>query len=457
MVKYTIGKIAEIVNGTLIGDPEIEVEGVAIDSRLIKDNELFVPIKGERVDGHSFVTGLFEKGIKVSFWQEDTIGMPDNGNIILVKDNLKALQKLAAQYRKDLGVKIVGVTGSSGKTSTKDLIASVLSQKYRVLKTDGNKNNDIGVPLTLLSINRDIEVAVIEMGILDFGIMDNLVEMVRPDHTVITSIAPAHIMRFKTMDNIVRQKCLINKYLEDGICFYNNDSYGLADYLPTMNLKNNPVGYGFSNTSDVVIKPGKFDASGMTFSISTYPEEEFSVPLLGKHQLLNSTAAVLTGRQLGLSFDEIRKGLRSVKLTPHRRQMIKINDSIVIDDTYNSNPGSLTASLEMLSGLKTDYRKCVCLGDMLELGDNEAEFHASIAGNVDFNCFDRILLYGNLMKNLHDRLKSKNIHSDYYEDRVRLLEDLKALLKDRVIVLFKASNGLKFMDLIAELEEFYER
>ncbi|MBE6116180.1 MAG: UDP-N-acetylmuramoyl-tripeptide--D-alanyl-D-alanine ligase [Erysipelotrichaceae bacterium] len=456
MVKYTIGKIAEIVQGTLIGDPETEVEGVAIDSRLIKDNELFVPIKGERVDGHTFVKGLFEKGIKVSFWQDGTEEMPENGNIILVDDNLKALQKLAAQYRKDLGVRIVGVTGSSGKTSTKDLIASVLSQKYRVLKTDGNKNNDIGVPLTLLSINSDIEVAVIEMGILDFGIMDNLVEMVRPDHTVITSIAPAHIMRFKTMDNIVQQKCLINKYLDEGICFYNHDTYGLADYLPTMNLRNSPVGYGFNANSNVVITPGNFDASGMTFSISEYPEEEYSVPLLGMHQLLNSTAAVLVGKKLGLTYEEIRTGLQNVQLTPHRRQMIKINDSIVIDDTYNSNPGSLCASLEMLSSLKTDYKKCVCLGDMLELGDNEAEFHASIADIVDFSVFREIMLYGNLMKNLHERLKIKNIESEYYEDKKLMLDDLKTLLKERVIILFKASNGLRFMDLIKDLEDFYE-
>ncbi|MBR2702395.1 MAG: UDP-N-acetylmuramoyl-tripeptide--D-alanyl-D-alanine ligase, partial [Erysipelotrichaceae bacterium] len=382
--------------------------------------------------------------------------MPENGNIILVDDNLKALQKLAAQYRKDLGVRIVGVTGSSGKTSTKDLIASVLSQKYRVLKTDGNKNNDIGVPLTLLSINSDIEVAVIEMGILDFGIMDNLVEMVRPDHTVITSIAPAHIMRFKTMDNIVQQKCLINKYLDEGICFYNHDTYGLADYLPTMNLRNSPVGYGFNANSNVVITPGNFDASGMTFSISEYPEEEYSVPLLGMHQLLNSTAAVLVGKKLGLTYEEIRTGLQNVQLTPHRRQMIKINDSIVIDDTYNSNPGSLCASLEMLSGLRTDYKKCVCLGDMLELGDNEAEFHASIADRVDFSVFREIMLYGNLMKNLHERLKTKNIESEYYEDKKLMLDDLKTLLKERVIILFKASNGLRFMDLIKDLEDFYE-
>ena len=453
-MKYTLGQIAQIVNGKLTGDPDITVEGVAIDSRLIKDNELFVPVIGERVDGHSFVAQLFEKGIKGSFWQEGIEGMPE-GNIIVVDNTIAALQKLAARYRQDLGIPIVGITGSSGKTSTKDLVASVLAQKYKVHKTDGNKNNDIGVPLTLLSIQPDIELAVIEMGILDFGIMDNLVEMVRPDHTVISSIAPAHIMRFKTMDNIVQQKCLINKYLE-GICFYNHDTYGLADYLPNMGLKQDPVSYGFEQGSDVIITPQGFSSSGMTFSVSVFPNETFAVPLLGVHQMLNSAATILVGKQFGLTPNQIREGLQSVKLTPHRSQLVSINGNIIIDDTYNSNPGSLKASLEMLSGLQIDRKKCVVLGDMLELGDNEAEFHASIADAIDFSQFKHVLLFGELMENLHKRILSQGNFSEYFNDRDCLRKRLKEIMNEDVIILFKASNGLKFMDLIQELEDYYE-
>lgn len=455
-MKYTLGQIAETVNGKLCGDPDITVTGVAIDSRLIKDNELFVPVIGERVDGHSFVSGLFEKGIEASFWQKGIDGMPDKGNIIIVDNTIAALQKLAARYRKDLGITIVGITGSSGKTSTKDLVASVLSQKYRVHKTDGNKNNDIGVPLTLLSIQPETELAVIEMGILDFGIMDNLVEMVRPDYTVITSIAPAHIMAFKTMDNIVQQKCLINKYLDDGICFYNHDTYGLADYVPKMGLKKEAVSYGFEKGSSVVINPGVFTDKGMTFSLTGYPDETYAVPLLGMHQLLNSTAAVLVGKQLGLSYEEISNGLLSVKLTPHRRQIVPINGNIVIDDTYNSNPGSLKASLEMLQGLETTSKKAVCLGDMLELGENEAMFHASIADSIDFGTFDHVLLFGQLMKNLHENIISQQKNSEWFDDREQLLERLKQIMNEESVILFKASNGLRFMDLIKQLEEYYE-
>lgn len=453
-MKYTLGQIAQIVNGRLNGDPDIIVEGVAIDSRLIKDNELFVPVIGERVDGHNFVSSMFEKGIKGSFWQKGIEGMPE-GNLIIVDNTIAALQKLAARYRQDLGIPIVGITGSSGKTSTKDLVASVLSQKYRVHKTDGNKNNDIGVPLTLLSIQPDIEVAVIEMGILDFGIMDNLVEMVRPDHTVISSIAPAHIMRFKTMDNIVRQKCLINKYLE-GTCFYNHDTYGLAEYLPQMGLKQKPVSYGFEEGSDVLIEQENFSAYGQNFRVSVYPEYTFAVPLLGVHQILNATAAILVGRQFGLTEQQISDGLENVTLTPHRSQLVRIKENVIIDDTYNSNPGSLKASLEMLSSFKNYRKKCVCLGDMLELGENEAEFHAGIADAIDFSQFDHVLLYGELMKNLHERIQSQGRSSEYYNDRDKLRERLKEIMNEQVIILFKASNGLKFMDLIQELEEYYE-
>ena len=453
-MKYTLGQIAQIVNGRLNGDPDVIVEGVAIDSRLIKDNELFVPVIGERVDGHSFVSSLFEKGIKGSFWQKGIEGMPE-GNLIIVDNTIAALQKLAARYRLDLGIPIVGITGSSGKTSTKDLVASVLSQKYRVHKTDGNKNNDIGVPLTLLSIQPDIEVAVIEMGILDFGIMDNLVEMVRPDHTVISSIAPAHIMRFKTMDNIVQQKCLINKYLE-GTCFYNHDTYGLAEYLPEMGLKQKPVSYGFEEGSDVLIEPENFSAYGQNFRVSVYPEYTFAVPLLGVHQILNATAAILVGRQFGLTAQQISDGLEKVTLTPHRSQLVRIKENVIIDDTYNSNPGSLKASLEMLSSFKNYRKKCVCLGDMLELGENEAEFHAGIADAIDFSQFDYVLLYGELMKNLHERIQSQGRSSEYYNDRDKLRERLKEIMNEQVIILFKASNGLKFMDLRQELEDYYE-
>lgn len=449
MINYTLGKIAEIVNGELLGDPNIRINGVGIDSRTIKHDQLFIPIIGERFDGHDFVSDLFAKGIAGSFWQYGRDTAPNNGNVILVEDSKKALDALALYYRTHLNIKVVGITGSAGKTSTKDLVSSVLSTHFKVHKTFGNRNNPIGLPLTLLDIDQDVEVAVIEMGIIDFGEMDLLADLTRPDYTVITGIAPAHIMAFKTMDNIVAQKCLVNKHNRKGICFYNADAYGLTDKLTEMGVRH--VGYGFSENADCRITDYSFTENGMSFRLST-DANTYSIPLLGKHQILNASAAVLVGKQFGLSDDEIKKGLESVILTPHRQQVLTAGGHTVIDDTYNSNPMSLKASLELLLSYGEKYDKYVCLGDMKELGEDEARFHAEIADSVDFSQFKGIYLYGELMNNLHKHLSELGISSNYYEDRQELIKDLKLIPQKSSIILFKASNSMRFMDLITELE-----
>ena len=450
MIDFSLKEICEITDSKLIGDPDVHIHGVGIDSRTIEKDQLFVPIIGERFDGHDFVGELFEKGIAASFWQYDEEKAPKGGNLIIVEDCKKALDKLAFYYRQSLDIKVVGITGSVGKTSTKDLVSSVLSQRYKVHKTFGNRNNPIGLPLTLLDIEKDDEVAVIEMGIVDFGEMDLLADLTRPDYTVITNIAPAHILAFKTMDNIVAQKCLVNKHNKNGICFFNADAYGLEKQLTEMGVKHE--GYGYSENADHVINNVSFNEKGMTFSIGS-ETTEFTVPLLGKHQILNATAAVLVGRQLGLTDEEIEKGLESVVLTPHRSQLLKIGDLTVLDDTYNSNPMSLQASLEMLSTFDDKYDKYVCLGDMKELGDNEASYHAEMSDKVDFTKFKGIYLYGELMENLHKALNEKEIESRYYTDRTDLVKDLKLIPGKYSIILFKASNSMRFMDLIAQLED----
>ena len=449
MINYTLGKIAKIVHGELLGDPTLKINGAGSDSRSIKPGQFFVPLIGERFDGHDFVKELLDKGIAGSFWQYGKDSAPDNGNIILVEDSKKALDALAMYYRQHLNIKVVGVTGSAGKTSTKDLVSSVLSTKYKVHKTFGNRNNPIGLPFTLLDIDEDVEIAVIEMGIVDFGEMDLLADLTRPDYTVITGIAPAHIMAFKTMDNIVAQKCLVNKHNHDGICFYNHDAYGLERQLTEMGVKH--IGYGYNDSADITIKDYSFIGNGMVFHLSD-DEETYKIPLAGKHQILNATAAILVGRQFGLSVEEIKRGLENVVLTPHRQQLLEINNLRIIDDTYNSNPMSLKASLEMLLSYDETYDKYVCLGDMKELGDEEARFHAEIADNIDFSKFKGIYLLGQLMKNLHDHISDLGIDSHYYEDREALVKDLKAIPQNRSIILFKASNSMRFMDLIAELE-----
>lgn len=451
MIDYSLGRIAEVTGGRLIGDPDVVINGIELDSRKVNNENLFVPIKGERVDGHGFVKGLFENGLKASFWQADHLEYPE-GNLIIVDDVVAAISKLARNYRDDINAKIIGVTGSSGKTSTKDMIASVLSVRYKTHKTMGNQNNEIGVPLTLLSMDRDDQFGVVEMGISDLNEMEPLVEIVHPDYTVITNISPAHILKFKTIDTIVEQKCQINCQLGNGICFYANEAYGLKKHISSQNLTNKPVSYGFDEDADIRITSSRFGEEGMEFTVNVYGGL-FKLPILGRHQIINACCAIAIARMLGYNAEDIQKGLDEVKLTPHRLQLRIIKDSTIIDDTYNSNPGSLTAALELLSEYDESFEKTAVLGDMLELGDESDKLHSSIADKVDFRNFKNTFLFGEEMKNLHDHLDEMGIENRYYYDRDELVKDLKQIMKDNSIILFKASNGLRFYDLIDQLED----
>lgn len=453
MVDYSIGKISEIVHGRLQGDPEVVIHGVITDSRKLTSDELFVPIKGERFDGHDFVRGLFEKGLKASFWQNDHKERPE-GNLIIVDNVERALQQLSTYWRYDIKAKVIGVTGSSGKTSTKDIIASVLSVKYRVHKTSGNQNNEIGIPLTLLATERDDDFSVVEMGISDINEMIPMVDIVDPDYTVVTNISPAHILKFKSIDTIVREKCLINCKLKDGICFFANEAYGLKKEIRSQKLRNRPVSYGFDSDADLVIEKCEFAENGMRFKTDWF-DEWFDLPILGRHQVINACSGIAIGKTFGLSYEEIQEGLSKVTLTVHRLQIRRINGATVIDDTYNSNPGSLKAALELLSAYDEKYDKYAVLGDMLELGDESDNLHAGIGDSIDFSRFRDTYLLGEEMKNLKDNLKNQNINCHHYSDRRELLEDLKQITRENSIILFKASNGLRFYDLISDLEAAY--
>ncbi|MGN1398633.1 MAG: UDP-N-acetylmuramoyl-tripeptide--D-alanyl-D-alanine ligase [Erysipelotrichaceae bacterium] len=453
MINYSLEKISSIVGGQLIGDGQVVVNGIQYDSRLMQDNMIFAPFKGEKIDGHQFVKSLFEKNIKASFWQKDCPLEKPQGNLIVVDNVLEAMAKLAKYYRDSLSIKIIGVTGSSGKTSTKDIIAAVLARKYRVYKTQGNHNNIIGVPVTLINMADDIDVAVIEMGIDDIGIMDKLVEMVRPDYTVITSIAPAHIQQFKTMDKIVEQKCLINKYLpQEGYCFYNSDSYGVKEKLFEMGLENQMLNYGFTDECCLTAVDCYMENQFTCFKVKQLDYPVFKVSALGKHMALNSLAAIGIACRMGLTYQQIDEGLQQVVLTGRRMQLKQIRDCLIIDDSYNSNPASLVASLKTFIDYSKQYKKVVVLGDMLELAQQSAQLHRNIADEIDFSQFDSIILIGQQMRNLYERLSEKNLKSKWFLDWQSSLADVQKELSRESVIFFKSSNSMRFNELINALE-----
>ncbi|MGI6608394.1 MAG: UDP-N-acetylmuramoyl-tripeptide--D-alanyl-D-alanine ligase [Erysipelotrichaceae bacterium] len=455
MINYSLEKIAQIVNGELIGDGSQIIRGVHYDSRLLKEDQMFAPFKGANTDGHLFVGDLFSKGIKASFWQRDCQLEKPEGNLIIVDDVLVALQTLARYYRMSLDCRFIGITGSSGKTSTKDIVAAVLAVKYKTFKTVGNYNNKLGVPLTLINMDDDVDCAVIEMGIDDFGIMEMLVNMVEPDFTVITSIGLAHAQQFLNIDNIVEQKCLINSRLKkDGCCYYSYDAYGIRKQLKKMGLTETQiVSYGFENNSDIMALKYSIEDKYTKFTVRQYPDTVFYLPILGRHQVLNSLAAIAIGQRLDLSVQQIQDGFNKIELTPHRMQVKIINDAVIIDDTYNSNPSSLAASLETVIDYSDKYQKIVVIGDILELGENSLFLHANMANLIDFRMFDKIYLVGQQMRALHEQLKKKDIVSRHYNSALETVDEIKQYLKKGNVIFFKASNGMKFAGLIEKLEE----
>ena len=455
MINYSLLEIAQIVDGELIGDESQIIRGVHYDSRLLKKDQMFAPFKGANTDGHFFVADLFSKGIKASFWQRDSQVEKPKGNLIIVDDVLTALQTLARYYRMTLDCKLIGITGSSGKTSTKDIVAAVLSTKYKTFKTIGNYNNKLGVPITLINMDDDVDCAVIEMGIDDFDIMEMLVNMVEPDVTVITSIGLAHVQQFLTLDNIVQQKCWINSRLKkDGCCYYSYDAYGVRKQLLKMGLADNQiVSYGFENNSEIRALKYSIEDKYTNFVVEQYPEMVFHLPILGKHQVLNSLAAIAIGQRAGLTVQEIQQGFDKIELTPHRMQVKIINGAVIIDDTYNSNPSSLAASLETVIDYSDKYKKIVVIGDILELGENSLSLHADMANLIDFRMFDKIYLVGQQMKALYAQLKGKNIFSQHYNNALEIVDEIKQYLTKGNVIFFKASNGMKFANLIEKLED----
>ena len=466
MPNMTLSNIAEACGGTYIGAEEKKqetVSGVATDSRQVEEGFLYVPIKGARVDGHEFIPDVFQKGA-LAVLSEKKLENPA-GPYILVESSITAMRKIASFYRRSLSIKVVGITGSVGKTSTKEMIASVLSEKYNVLKTAGNFNNEIGLPLTIFRIRKEHEVAVLEMGISDFGEMSRLAEMANPDVCVITNIGWCHLENLKTRDGILQAKTESFAYIkEQGVAVLNGDD----DKLCTKKQVNgkNAVFYGIHEKSDVdpdlvkdiyateVVING-FD--GMLARIHTPKgclDAEISIP--GEHNVYNALAATAVGLTLGLTIEEIRAGIKNAKTIPGRTNVLKLEDITIIDDCYNANPVSMKASLAVLS--KAKGRSIAVLGDMGELGDEERTLHAEVGTSVGENHIHTLFATGELSKEYvtYARLANPDVELYYYKSREEMTEALLAYVRSGDTILVKASHFMEFPKVIEAFCEKYK-
>ena len=451
MRAMSLREIAQAVNGTYYGDTtclDMQVTGVAIDSRKIEEGYLFVPIKGARVDGHTFIPQVMEAGAYCTL-SEQVLDV--NHPYILVESCEQALKDLAEHYRNALDIKVVGITGSVGKTSTKEMIASVLSQKYNVLKTAGNFNNEIGLPLTIFNIREEHEVAVLEMGISDFGEMSRLAKMARPDICVITNIGLCHLENLIDRDGILKAKTEMFAYRQpDAKIILNGDD----DKLITVKDWDGcaPIYFGLSTDMDAYadnIQSMSLKGTACTIHMGT-EKIHATISIPGHHMVYNALAGALVGRELGLASEEICKGIESLVPVSGRNNLIDTGCALVIDDCYNANPISAKASLDVLA--TANSRKVAILGDMFELGEHEKELHYEVGQYAKEKAIDLVVCIGGLSEETAKGATGGNTKVLYFQTKKEFLAKAQEILCKGDAILVKASHGMEFPEIVETLK-----
>lgn len=460
MIVRTCDWIAKTTEGKLVGspvDPYRLIQGVTTDSRKATPGSLFVPLKGEKFDGHQFLPQAIQKGIAASLWQEG-ISLPEQIPIplILVKDPLAALQQLASRYRQELGIPMIGVTGSNGKTTTKDLIASVLSVKYDVGKTEGNLNNHIGVPLTLLAMSEKTEVGVVEMGMNHKGEISQLSKLTRPDAAVITNIGESHLAFFKSREEIAEAKLEIRDGINgNGFLIINGDEPLLREKTVMANQQLVKVGFDPKENDQY---PLDIELQGLQ-SIQFYTKEKrtrFQLPILGRHNVLNALFAIEVGRFFELTDEEIQRGLANAEITGMRLQIQQAqNGMLIINDAYNASPTSVRAALDLHQELEPQLEKWALLGDVYELGEQEEKYHREIGAYAMEKQVDRLYTIGKRGKWIADGAMAakQNTHCQiqHFDSHDEASEHLAKEGNQGVSLLVKASRAMHLDQVVQKL------
>ena len=451
-MKYLVTDLEKILNAKKVNiTSNVEITGIAIDSRKVKQGDLFIPFLGENVDGHNYIESAFEKGAAASLSLKDDF-VSDN-NIIYVNDSYEAIQTLAKHYLKSLNAKTIAITGSNGKTTTKDIITSVLSTKYKVHKTQGNFNNELGVPLTILAAPEDSEILVLEMGADGFGQLDLLSKLVEPDYTVITNIGESHIEFFKSREGIAKAKFEItNGMKKDGYFVYNGDEVLLKTLVDSSDI--NATSCGENSYNDIILENYTITRDKIDFKLNISDEKYFT-KLKGKHNLYNIMFATAIASKIGLTNEEIRKAIENtVEITGMRLQSIPYKeDSLIINDAYNASPTSMKAGVDVVSSYDDFDYKTLVLGSMFELGPNEVNYHGEVGEYISENTndIDLVISVGELAENITKQIKNDKIKTLHFPTTSEVSEYLKNNKHKNEVILFKASRSMKLETIIEEI------
>ncbi|GAA4069109.1 UDP-N-acetylmuramoyl-tripeptide--D-alanyl-D-alanine ligase [Amphibacillus indicireducens] len=423
-----------------------QIVGVGTDTRTDLSNKLFVPLKGDNFDGHHFIEKAIEQGAIAALWHHDyprptTVGK--EFPLIKVADPLIGLQELAHVYLHFVNPKVVAITGSNGKTTTKDLVYAVTSVGYQTHCTEGNFNNHIGLPLTILTMPETTEVIVLEMGMNHFGEIERLVEIAQPDLAIITNIGESHIEHLGSRTGIAKAKLEITTHFKtDSLLIYDGDESLLVSEYPF-----ETISVGFDQSNDYFINDCQILNSETRFKLADQAYN-YTVPLIGKHQAKNAVYSIVVGQQLGLSTDQIQAGLKTIEMTQMRfEKQVQANGVTLINDAYNASPTSMKATIETLAQLDGYQEKIVVLGDMFELGRQSLRYHQEVGESISSE-IDFVYTIGEAAEQIS---QATSVPARHFTTKEALLKQLELKLNKGTVILFKASRGMKLEQVIDAL------
>ncbi len=450
LIQMNLKKLEEVIDGEGLQESfhNIEIQGICIDSKKIKKGNLFVPIIRVK-DGHDYVKEAIDNGAVASLWKKPYGTPPKGMPIIFVDDTLLALQQLAQFYRAELNVKVIGVTGSNGKTTVKDIISTILSTTYRVHKTKGNFNSQIGLPLTILEMKRDTEFLILEMGMSEKGQIRNLSIIAKPDVAIITMIGQSHLETLGSREEIAKAKLeIIDGLKDEGLCLYNGDEPLLLKNKNLLSI--NCKKFGEKYTNDLFPTNVQLDEYGVHFKLND-SKIKYDVPLHGKHNILNTIVGIAVGQFYNISTEKIQEALRQVNIPQMRFQFLTAKTGFtIIDDAWNASPSSMKAAIETLQTLNAYKKKMIVIGDMLELGKNAETYHREIGKMLNEESIQYVFTYGKLAEILAEEARKKydtgKVQS--FNNKTKIAEEVLKVITENDVVLLKGSRGMALEEIV---------
>ncbi|WP_026906025.1 UDP-N-acetylmuramoyl-tripeptide--D-alanyl-D-alanine ligase [Paucisalibacillus globulus] len=433
-------------------DGEIEIKRFFTDSRIKSEDSLFIPLVGESLDGHKYIKQACENGATATLWDKSKAlpgGLPEELIVIFVDDTTEALQRLASAYRDEINPIVIGVTGSNGKTTTKDIVAQVAKEKYKTHFTDGNFNNEYGLPFTILSMERDTEVLVLEMGMSNFGEIELLSNIAKPDYGIITNIGESHIEFLGTRAGIAKAKLEILSGLDkNGKLIIDGDE----ELLSHVHVQSNVIKVGFGQHNDFIVSDINLKRNETSFKGSD--GKEYTISLLGSHNVKNASYGIILGTLLGINAEKIQHALQTISLTGMRFEIFNgMNGVSIINDAYNASPTSMIAAINVVQQMDGYKDKVLVLGDVLELGEQSKSLHETVAEviNDSITCLYTIGEDSNVISEAVQK-KYPNMNVKHFYEKEEVIPKLQQYLNEESLILFKASRGMKLESIIEELK-----